>query len=76
LDFPRTKVHLFVSWLQQWDLLEIGVEVSFYKRRQSNIVKYFSMAGNPVYCNVCGLMEELQLQHVPGQWRLFIDSSS
>jgi len=34
------------------------------------------MDGALVYCNdVCGLMEELQLQYVPEQWRLFIDSS-
>jgi hypothetical protein len=34
------------------------------------------MAGDPVYCNdVWGLMEELQLQHVPEKLRLFVDSS-
>ena len=35
------------------------------------------MAGDLVYCNdVCGLMEDLQLQHAPDQWRrLFLDSS-
>jgi len=34
------------------------------------------MDGDLVYCNnTCGLMEELQLQHVPEQYRLFIDSS-
>jgi hypothetical protein len=34
------------------------------------------MYGSMVYCkDVCGLMEELQLQYAPEQWRLFIDSS-
>jgi hypothetical protein len=34
------------------------------------------MVDDPVYCNdICGLMEELQLQHVPEQWRLFNDPS-
>jgi len=34
------------------------------------------MVGDPAYCNdICILMEELQLQHVAEQWRLFIDSS-
>jgi hypothetical protein len=34
------------------------------------------MDGALVYYNdVCGLMEELQLQYVPEQWRLYIDSS-
>jgi hypothetical protein len=35
------------------------------------------MDGDLVKCNeVCGLMEELQLQHVPEQWKLYIDSSN
>ena len=38
-----------------------------------NIASYFLLDGDLVYCNVCGLMEELQLQHTPDQWRLFID---
>jgi hypothetical protein len=34
------------------------------------------MDGGLVSCNdVCGFMEELQLQYAPEQWRLFIDSS-
>jgi hypothetical protein len=39
-------------------------------------ISYFSMDGDHEYCNdVCGLMEDLQLQHAPDQWRFFIDSS-
>jgi hypothetical protein len=34
------------------------------------------MNGDFVYCNnVQGLMEELQLEHTPEQWRLLVDSS-
>jgi len=34
------------------------------------------MDGDLVYCkDVCVLVEKLQLQPVPEQWRLFIDSS-
>jgi len=41
-----------------------------------NIAKYFSMDGDKVYCNdICGLMEELQVQHAPEQRRLFNHSS-
>jgi hypothetical protein len=51
--------------------------VSLYRKRQSNIAKYFLMDGDLVYCNnICGLMEELQLQHAPEQYRLFISSSN
>jgi len=50
--------------------------VSLYRKRQSNIAKYFLMDGDLVYCNnICEMMEELQLQHAPEQYRLFINSS-
>jgi hypothetical protein len=52
------------------------MKVSFCRKRQSNTAKYFTMDGDLVNCNeVCGLMEELHLQHAPEQWRIFIDSS-
>ena len=50
--------------------------MSFYRKSQLNIAKYFSVDGDMLYCkDVCGLMEELQLQHVPELWTFFIDSS-
>jgi hypothetical protein len=37
------------------------VKASFYRKRQLNTAKYFSMNSDLVYCNdVCGLMEELK----------------
>jgi hypothetical protein len=40
--------------------------VSLYRRRHSNIAKYFLMDVDLVYCNNAGgMMEELQLQHAP-----------
>jgi hypothetical protein len=49
--------------------------VSVYKKRQANFANYFLMDGDPVYCNICGLMEELQLQHAPDHCKLFINYS-
>ena len=50
--------------------------MSLYKKRQENTLSYFSMDGDLLYCSdVCGLLEELQLQHAPDQWRPFISSS-
>ena len=75
LDLPKSKAQFLGSKLQQWDLLENGVKVSLCRKRQENFAMYFSVDGDP-YCNdVCGLMEELQLQHVADQWTLFINSS-
>jgi hypothetical protein len=62
LDLAKTKAELIGSQLQQWNLLEKGVELSFHKKRQLNIAKYFLMDDDKVYCNdICGLTEELQL---------------
>jgi hypothetical protein len=70
----KTKAQLFGSQLQQWNLMEKCMKVSFYRKRQSNTAKYFTMDGDLVKCNeFCGLMEELQQAHE--QWRIFIDSS-
>jgi hypothetical protein len=72
----KTKAQLFGSRLQQWKLIEKCMNVSFYRKRQSNIAKYFTLNGDLVKSNeVCGLVEGLQLQHAPEQWKLFIDSS-
>jgi hypothetical protein len=55
--------------------LEKGVKVSFCRKGQSKIAKYFSTEGDLVYFNdTCELTEEIQLQYVPEQWRLLIDS--
>jgi hypothetical protein len=61
--------------LQQWKVLEKGVKVSFYRKRHVNTASYFSVNGELVYCHICGLMEDLQLQHAADQWTLIIDSS-
>ena len=69
----KTKAQLLGSRLQQRNLLEKGVKLSLYRKRQANITSYFSMYGNLLYCNdVCGLMEELQVRQVSDQWRLYI----
>jgi hypothetical protein len=42
---PETKAQLFGSWLQQWNLLGMGVRVSLYKEGQANIASYFWIDG-------------------------------
>jgi hypothetical protein len=44
-------------------------------KRQADIITYYSIEGDLVYQNnIQESMEELQLEHTSGQWRLFIDS--
>jgi len=72
----KTKAQLFGSRLQQWNLVEKCMKVSFYRKRELNTANYFTMDGDLVKCNeIRGLMEELQLQHASEQWRLFNHSS-
>jgi len=39
LDLPIFKAQLLGSKLQQWNLLDKGVKVSFYRKRQLNVAK-------------------------------------
>jgi DNA gyrase/topoisomerase IV subunit B len=61
----KTKSQLLGSRLKQWNLLENGVIVQYYRKRQSDIATYYSEDDDLVYCNnIRELMEELQLEHV------------
>lgn len=76
LDLPKSKAQLLGSRLQQWNLLEGGVNISFFRKRESGVLCFFSMEENLVFCNdVFHLLQELDLPTNPEEWRLFIDSS-
>ena len=56
----KTKAELLGSHFKKWNLLEQGVLVSFYRKRQSDV----AMDSDLVYCEeIQELMEELQLGH-------------
>lgn len=77
LDLPKTKAQLLGSRLQQWNLLQKGVKISTFRKRQCMLAVFFSMANDLVYCHdIPGLMNELGLSYKPTEWRLFIDSST
>ncbi|KAK4883916.1 hypothetical protein RN001_000187, partial [Aquatica leii] len=64
------------SRLQQWNLLEKAVKISFYRTRQATLKCLFSEDKGLVFCpNANLLMTELQMPCDPDKWRLFIDSS-
>lgn len=76
LNLPIVKAELLTSRLQQWNLCESDVKVTFYRKRHSSLVPYFSKEDGLVFCNdVNGLMSQLGQNHVATEWRLFIDSS-
>lgn len=76
LDLPKSKAELLGSRLQQWNLLDKGVKVSIYRKRQSPLTDFFAVEDDLVFCHdIPSLMTELNVQYTPDKWRLFIDSS-
>ena len=75
LELPKSKAELLGPRLQQWNLLESDVRISLFRRHQKDLVQFFLMEGDLVYCNnTDGLMQALMITHDPDEWRLFIDS--
>jgi len=76
LDLPKCKVDLLGSRLQQWNFLKRNVRISVYHKRYEDLVQFFKMERDLVACaDIDGLMQTLNINHIPLDWRLFIDSS-
>jgi len=68
--------HTFRSGLKGWNLLREDTKVCFYRGRHEEFKDLFSQEDGVVYCSgVCSVMEVLDREYNPDQWRLFIDSS-
>jgi len=76
LDLPKCKAELLGSRLQQSNLLKGNVRISVYCKRYEDLVPPFKMERGLVACtDIDGLMQTLNINHIPLDWRLFIDSS-
>jgi len=55
---------------------ERNVRISVYRKRHEDLVQFFKMEKGLVACtDIDGLMQTLNINHNPLDWRLFIDSS-
>ena len=71
----KTEDQLLGWRLKLWNVLEKAVVV-FCRKRQSDTATYCSVDGDILHWNnIQELMEELRLEHICDQWRLFIDSA-
>ena len=62
--------------MQQWNLLIENVRISVYCKRYEDLVHFFQMERGLVACtDIDGLMQTLDINHIPLDWRLSIDSS-
>ena len=76
LELSKSKAELWGSRLQQWNLFESNVRISVFRDRQKDLVQFFLMEGDLVYCNgINGLMAALNITYDPNEWRLFINQS-
>lgn len=76
LKLSKIDSQVLASRLQQWNCLDKSTKVSFYRNRSDPFSVYFTTTENICYCNnLDGLFEALRLQHIPKDWRLFIDGS-
>jgi hypothetical protein len=77
LELSKAKAELLGSRLQQWNLLEANVRVTSFRARHEQFEPFFTKDSELTFCSdVSGLMNVLGIKHDPGEWRLFIDSST
>lgn len=76
LGLPKDSAEVLGSRLKEKKLLASGTSFSWYRNREKDLVSFFSKEGDLVYCNnVPGVMASFNVEYVPEDWRLFIDSS-
>ena len=77
LYFPKQSAELLASRLQEKNLLHPGTNVTFYRKKEEELLKYFTFEDGLVFCNdIHYLLLDLGLLECkPAEWRLFINSS-
>lgn len=74
LKLSKGDAELLASRLQGWKLLAPDTRVTFYRNRNKDMAKYFTMEDSICYCHdVRGLFNELGQNYDASEWRLFID---
>ena len=76
LYLPKQSAELPTSSLQAKNLLHPGTSVTFYRKREEEFLKYFTVEDGLVFCNdIHHLPLDLGLrEYKPEEWRLFTDS--
>ena len=76
LNLSKDQSELLASRLNEKNLLGEEVNISFYRNRHIEFLKFFDNDDNLVFCiDVQGLLQFLGIEsYDPSDWRLFIDS--
>jgi len=68
---------LLASRLKEKNVLQPGTKITFYRKREKDLLPFFAKENNLVFCSDIGkLLKKIGLsEYNPSEWRLFIDSS-
>ena len=76
LDLPKSSAELLRSRLKEKNMLAPETKVSFYCYREKNLIEFFKMEENLLFCdNIEEQITAMRTSYTPPEWRLFIDSS-
>jgi hypothetical protein len=77
LNLSKESSELLASRLKERNVLHPGMKITFYRRREKDLLPVFTEDKNLVFCNDIGnLLKKIGLsEHNPSEWRLFIDRS-
>lgn len=76
LGLTKTNSEILMSRLKEWNLLESSCRVSSNRKRHKEFSSSYQMAEQLCFCaDINGLFENMGIEHIPTEWRLFIDSS-
>ncbi|KAI6651196.1 hypothetical protein LOD99_5547 [Oopsacas minuta] len=75
LQLTKSAAELLTSRLSEWNLARDDCKITAYRKRRLDYSVYFDVIQDLCYCkDVNSLLVAVGIEHVPPQWRLFIDS--
>ena len=76
LNLAIETLKVLASWLKDKKCFSAGTKVTFYHKRERELLPYYRSEEGLVFCsNVLGLLKMGIPQYTPQDWRLFIDGS-
>ena len=77
LGLTKDGAELLTSRLSEWNLLGEDCKITTRRNRHKEFAVFYDVVDNLCFCkDVSGLFQAIGIEHVPRDWRLFIDSST
>jgi hypothetical protein len=77
LNLSKNSSELLASRLKEKNVLQPGTKITFYRKRERDLLPFFTKQNNLVFCNDIGnLLKKTGLsEYNPSEWRLSINIS-